>query len=99
MIQVGSVSGETRRVETGVPYKTGIAWTLDAKTGEFLWVKSTFEQNMVASVDGGASSAVGYARIIIPLGKAPERLDCNALYMLDIQRLKAEIELLKIGLE
>lgn len=45
------------------------------------------------------NTAIGYARIIIPLGKAPERLDCNALYMLEIQRLKAEIELLKIGLE
>ena len=44
-------------------------------------------------------SAIGYARIIIPLGKAPERIDCNALYLLEIQRLKAEIEMLQIGLQ
>lgn len=48
--------------------------------------------------DPGAS-AIGYARIIVPLGQAPSRLDCNALYMLEIQRLKAEIEMLRIGLE
>jgi hypothetical protein len=44
-------------------------------------------------------STIGYARIIIPLGEAPARLDCNALYELEIQRLKAEIQLLQIGLE
>jgi hypothetical protein len=44
-------------------------------------------------------SAIGYARIIIPLGESPTRLDCNALYELEIQRLKAEIQLLQIGLE
>lgn len=44
-------------------------------------------------------SAVGYARVIIPLGKAPSRLDCGRLYELEIQKLKAEIEMLKIGLE
>ena len=37
-------------------------------------------------------SAIGYARIIIPLGTPPKRLDCSRLYDLEIQRLKAEIE-------
>ena len=46
-----------------------------------------------------AQAAVGYARVVIPIGKAPKRLDCNRLYELEIQRLKAEIEMLKIGLE
>lgn len=44
-------------------------------------------------------AAIGYARIVIPLGTAPERIDCNALYLLEIERLKAEIEMLRIGLE
>jgi hypothetical protein len=44
-------------------------------------------------------STIGYARIVIPLGEAPRRLDCHHLYELEIQRLKAEIELLQIGLE
>jgi hypothetical protein len=46
-----------------------------------------------------AQSAIGYARIIIPLGQAPKRLDCSRLYDLEIQRLKAEIQLLKVGLQ
>jgi hypothetical protein len=47
----------------------------------------------------GANSAIGYARIIVPLGAAPKRLDCARLYDLEIERLKAEIEMLKVGLE
>ncbi len=44
-------------------------------------------------------SAIGYARIIVPIGPAPKRLDCARLYDLEIARLKAEIEMLKIGLQ
>ncbi|HVY52636.1 MAG TPA: hypothetical protein VHA07_13890 [Devosia sp.] len=44
-------------------------------------------------------SAIGYARIIVPLGESPRRLDCARLYDLEIQRLKAEIEMLKVGLQ
>jgi hypothetical protein len=48
---------------------------------------------------GQGNSAIGYARIIIPLGATPKRLDCTALYDLEIQRLKQEIQMLKIGLQ
>ncbi|RYE09317.1 MAG: hypothetical protein EOP22_09455 [Hyphomicrobiales bacterium] len=47
----------------------------------------------------GAQSAIGYARVIVPLGSPPARLDCKQLYDLEIQRLKAEIEMLKVGLQ
>ncbi len=43
--------------------------------------------------------ALGYARVVIPLGEQPERLDCSRLYELEIDRLKREIDLLRIGLE
>jgi alcohol dehydrogenase (cytochrome c) len=33
-----------RKTLTGVPCKTGIAWSFDAASGEFLWAKSTVEQ-------------------------------------------------------
>ena len=33
--------GETRKVLTGIPGKTGVVWTLDAQTGEFLWARPT----------------------------------------------------------
>ena len=47
----------------------------------------------------GNQSAIGYARIIIPIGSTPQRLDCKQLYDLEIQRLKAEIQMLKVGLQ
>ncbi len=49
--------------------------------------------------DGAPQSAVAYARVIIPMGEAPARLNCARLYELEIQKLKAEIEMLKVGLE
>lgn len=42
---------------------------------------------------------LGYARIIIPMGQAPQRLNCNRLYEMEIERLQREIELLSIGLQ
>jgi alcohol dehydrogenase (cytochrome c) len=40
-----------RKTLTGIPCKTGIAWSFDAANGEFLWAKPTVEQNLVARVD------------------------------------------------
>ena len=51
------------------------------------------------SANAGSQSAIGYARIIIPLGASPRRIDCSRLYDLEIARLKAEIEMLKVGLQ
>src|SRR5690606_38019558 len=44
-------------------------------------------------------TALGYARVIIPFGQQPQRLNCNRLYELEIDRLQREIQLLTIGLE
>ena len=43
--------GERRKVITGIPGKTGIVWTLDAKTGEFLWARPTTPQTVMTGVD------------------------------------------------
>jgi alcohol dehydrogenase (cytochrome c) len=40
-----------RKTITGIPCKTGIAWSFDAANGEFLWAKQTVEQNLVAKID------------------------------------------------
>ncbi len=45
-------SGERRKVVTGIPGKTGIVYTLDAATGEFLWARPTVQQNVLESIDG-----------------------------------------------
>jgi alcohol dehydrogenase (cytochrome c) len=39
-------------VLTGVPGKTGIVYTLDRRTGQFLWARPTIYQNVVAKIDG-----------------------------------------------
>jgi alcohol dehydrogenase (cytochrome c) len=44
--------GERRKVMTGVPGKTGIVYTLDRRTGEFLWATPTIRQNVVESING-----------------------------------------------
>ncbi len=44
--------GERRKVITGIPGKTGIVYTLDRKTGEFLWARPTVYQNVVSNIDG-----------------------------------------------
>jgi glucose dehydrogenase len=44
--------GEKRKVLTGIPGKTGVVYTLDRKTGEFLWATPSVKQNVVQSIDG-----------------------------------------------
>jgi len=43
--------------------------------------------------------AIGYARVTLPLGERPKRIDCSRLYELEIARMKREIELLKMAAE
>ncbi len=43
--------GEEREVVTGIPGKTGIVYTLDRKTGQFLWARPTVRQNVVSGID------------------------------------------------
>jgi alcohol dehydrogenase (cytochrome c) len=50
---------KTYKVLTGVPGKTGIVYTLDRKTGEFLWARPTIYQNVVASIDGPTGKVAG----------------------------------------
>ena len=44
--------GEERRVMTGIPGKTGVVYTLDRATGEFLWATPTVAQNVINHIDG-----------------------------------------------
>jgi alcohol dehydrogenase (cytochrome c) len=46
------VKGKVYKVVTGIPGKTGIVYTLDRRTGEFLWARPTVMQNVVQSIDG-----------------------------------------------
>ena len=44
--------GERRQVITGIPGKTGVVYTLDRATGEFLWATPTITQNVISGIDG-----------------------------------------------
>ncbi len=45
------VPGGRRKVITGLPGKPALVWTLDARTGEFLWARPTSYQNVIVGVD------------------------------------------------
>ncbi|MDE2691708.1 MAG: PQQ-binding-like beta-propeller repeat protein [Acidobacteriota bacterium] len=45
-------AGEVRKVVTGIPGKTGLVYTLDRATGEFLWATPTVRQNVITGIDG-----------------------------------------------
>jgi len=67
--------GETRRVVTGIPGKTGIVYTLDRATGEFLWANPTVEQNVLLDIDELSSQAiVNPETIFVEIGQ--ERFVC-----------------------
>lgn len=47
---------------------------------------------------GTFDSGSVYARVVVPLGEKPRRLDCTSLYQLEIQRLQSELQLVRMGL-
>ena len=49
--------GETKRVITGIPGKTGIVYTLDADTGKFLWARETTPQNVISNINVESGAA------------------------------------------
>ena len=50
--------GEERRVITGIPGKTGVVYTLDRETGEFLWATPTITQNVISNIDGATGAVL-----------------------------------------
>ena len=74
-INPGVQPGETRRVITGIPGKTGVVYTLDRETGEFLWAKPTITQNVISHIDG-ASGAVTENPELIFTGAGQQVLTC-----------------------
>ncbi|MFP6825065.1 MAG: PQQ-binding-like beta-propeller repeat protein, partial [Pseudohongiellaceae bacterium] len=56
--------GEIRQVITGIPGKTGIVYTLDRATGEFLWATPTVFQNVIESIDVATGVATENPEVI-----------------------------------
>ena len=56
--------GERRRVMTGIPGKTGVVYTLDRATGEFLWATPTIGQNVITGIDGATGAVATNAEVV-----------------------------------
>ena len=67
--------GERRRVVTGIPGKTGVVYTLDRATGEFLWATPTITQNVISDIDG-ATGAVSENGELVFSAYGQEVLTC-----------------------
>ena len=67
-------AGERRKVVTGIPGKTGVVYTLDRQTGEFLWATPTVSQNVISGIDGTGAVTVNPASVFTAAGQ--ERLIC-----------------------
>ncbi|MDA1092583.1 MAG: PQQ-binding-like beta-propeller repeat protein [Acidobacteria bacterium] len=67
--------GEVRQVVTGIPGKTGVVYTLDRATGEFLWATPTVAQNVISSIDG-ATGAVSENSEVVFTGLGQEVFTC-----------------------
>jgi alcohol dehydrogenase (cytochrome c) len=70
--------GENRKVVTGIPGKTGVIYTLDRETGEFLWATPTVTQNVISSIDG-ATGAVSENPEVVFTGSGQTVLACPSL--------------------
>ena len=56
--------GELRKVVTGIPGKTGVVYTLDRATGEFLWATPTVAQNVISSIDGMTGAVTENSEVV-----------------------------------
>ena len=57
-------AGEVRRVITGIPGKTGVVYTLDRETGEFLWATPTVTQNLISDIDGATGEVSENSEVV-----------------------------------
>ena len=56
--------GEVRKVITGIPGKTGVVYTLDRATGEFLWATPTVHQNVIQDINGATGAVTENPEVI-----------------------------------
>ena len=70
--------GEVRKVVTGVPGKTGLVYTLDRETGEFLWARPTVPQNVIERIDGETGAVIENPEVVFT-ELEQQRLICPSL--------------------
>ncbi len=57
------------------------------------------QSGVLISINERDREALAYARVTIPLGRKPKRIDCSQIYELEIARLRQEVELLRMNAE
>jgi alcohol dehydrogenase (cytochrome c) len=67
-------SGERRKVVTGIPGKTGVVYTLDRTTGEFLWARPTVAQNVISTIEGDGKVIVNRESVFTKINE--EKVIC-----------------------
>ena len=80
MDQSQDEAGRATQGVTGIPGKTGVVYTLDRQTGEFLWARPTIMQNVIKGIDGATGvvtvnpeamfSRLGETKMICPARRA-----------------------------
>ncbi len=75
----GLPAGETRRVVTGIPGKTGVVYTLDRETGEFLSATPTVPQNVITDIDGATGAVTPNGEIVFT-AEGQEVLACPSWF-------------------
>jgi PQQ-dependent dehydrogenase (methanol/ethanol family) len=71
-------AGEVRKVITGVPGKTGIVYSIDRVTGQFLWARETVMQNVISRVNVESGRGEVNPESLFT-GAGQERLICPSL--------------------
>ncbi len=53
---------------------------------------------VMGNPDSTVNSTALYGRVVVPLNSPRKRVDCTRLYELEVERLRVELELLKMGM-
>ena len=94
--EVRGRDGTTCRQGThvGPTFDTGVSFMPFSQSAQSSLAGQLAAQSLAQS--SAQSQGVGiYARIVIPFGKQPGRLDCGRLYELEIERLQTELARIK----
>lgn len=60
---------------------------------------SVFPNGVFVTINDRDREALAYARVTVPLGRQPTRIDCSRIYELEMERLRQEIAVLKMNVE
>lgn len=62
--------GKAYKVLTGIPGKTGIFYSIDRETGQFLWARETVAQNTVLDIDDNGRATMNKDLIFTEIGQS-----------------------------